>query len=204
MSTPATPAPSRPSVSSLPILDPAKTKHRERVTIVLDEADLVETFVKGSGPGGQCVNKRSNCVNLTHTPTGIRIRCQHTRSLSLNRATARKLLRAKLDDLYNGNLSHSSTKAAKLAKQKAKRAQRAREKYGTADATGSPGGEAADQERRHVKVSGEEEDRLVEEEMYEEVGVVEREEGREGEREETDLGDEEGWQKKSKKRAVKP
>jgi hypothetical protein len=36
----------------------------------LNEDDLDEQFVKGSGPGGQNVNKRSNCVVLTHKPTG--------------------------------------------------------------------------------------------------------------------------------------
>jgi len=37
---------------------------------VLDEKDLREQFVHGSGPGGQNVNKLSNCVVLKHLPTG--------------------------------------------------------------------------------------------------------------------------------------
>lgn len=36
------------------------------------ETDLKEKFVRGSGPGGQSVNKTSNCVFLTHIPTGIK------------------------------------------------------------------------------------------------------------------------------------
>lgn len=36
----------------------------------LVEGDLEEQFVRGSGPGGQSVNKTSNCVVLTHLPTG--------------------------------------------------------------------------------------------------------------------------------------
>lgn len=44
-----------------------------RQKIVLKDEELVETFVKGSGPGGQCINKRSSCVDLRHIPTGIRV-----------------------------------------------------------------------------------------------------------------------------------
>ncbi|KAL7319062.1 hypothetical protein PS15m_002232 [Mucor circinelloides] len=113
-----------------------------RQKIVLKDEELVETFVKGSGPGGQCINKRSSCVDLRHIPTGIRVQCQQSRSLADNRGIARKLLREKLDELINGNLSKNGQKAAKIAKQKARRARRAKEKYAnpaqkTADGTTS-------------------------------------------------------------------
>jgi hypothetical protein len=45
----------------------------QRQKIVLNDDDLIETFVRGSGPGGQCINKRSNCVDLRHIPTGLRV-----------------------------------------------------------------------------------------------------------------------------------
>ena len=38
---------------------------------VLKESDLDEWHVRGSGPGGQSVNKTSNNVVLKHIPTGI-------------------------------------------------------------------------------------------------------------------------------------
>lgn len=38
---------------------------------VLNEDDLAEQFVRGSGPGGQATNKTSNCVVLKHIPSGI-------------------------------------------------------------------------------------------------------------------------------------
>lgn len=38
---------------------------------VLNEDDLEEQFVRGSGPGGQATNKTSNCVVLKHIPSGI-------------------------------------------------------------------------------------------------------------------------------------
>ncbi|GAA5804504.1 RF-1 domain-containing protein [Helicostylum pulchrum] len=103
-----------------------------RKKIVLNDQDLIETFVKGSGPGGQCINKRSSCVDLRHIPTGIRVQCQQSRSLADNRGIARKLLREKLDDLENGMLSKNGQKSAKIAKQKARRAKRAKEKYAPA------------------------------------------------------------------------
>ena len=46
---------------------------KERQKIILNDHELIEKFVKGSGPGGQCVNKRVSCVDLRHIPTGIRV-----------------------------------------------------------------------------------------------------------------------------------
>ena len=40
----------------------------------LNEDDMEENFIKGWGPGGQKVNKSSNCVQLIHKPTGIMIK----------------------------------------------------------------------------------------------------------------------------------
>lgn len=40
---------------------------------LLKEEDLEEQFIKGHGPGGSNVNKRSNCVLLKHIPSGVYI-----------------------------------------------------------------------------------------------------------------------------------
>ncbi|XP_051546173.1 mitochondrial translation release factor in rescue [Myxocyprinus asiaticus] len=72
---------------------------------VLNEEDLDEQFVRGSGPGGQATNKTSNCVVLKHTPTGIVVKCHETRSVDLNRKRAREILRQKLDIAYKGEES---------------------------------------------------------------------------------------------------
>jgi protein subunit release factor B len=56
------------------------------------ERDLVERFIRGSGPGGQKINKTSSCVQLRHIPSGIEIKCQHHRSLAANRVKARSLI----------------------------------------------------------------------------------------------------------------
>ncbi|KAF0452397.1 peptidyl-tRNA hydrolase domain protein [Gigaspora margarita] len=114
--------------------DDDKTKEeskKERITIVLNEKDLIESFVKGSGNGGQKINKTSNCVDLRHVPTGVRVVCQQTRSLQQNRSIARKIMIEKLDDYYNGDQSKSAIKREIARKKEAKRRKRAREKYGT-------------------------------------------------------------------------
>ncbi|KAA0716270.1 putative peptide chain release factor C12orf65 -like protein, mitochondrial [Triplophysa tibetana] len=72
---------------------------------VLNEEDLEEQFVRGSGPGGQATNKTSNCVVLKHLPTGIVVKCHQTRSVNNNRKLARDILREKLEVEYNGEES---------------------------------------------------------------------------------------------------
>jgi peptide chain release factor len=50
--------------------------------------DVDERFVRGSGPGGQKINKVSSTVWLRHRPTGIEVRCQRERSQWDNRVSA--------------------------------------------------------------------------------------------------------------------
>jgi protein subunit release factor B len=50
--------------------------------------DVEERFVRGTGPGGQKINKTSSTVWLRHGPTGVEVRCQRERSQADNRATA--------------------------------------------------------------------------------------------------------------------
>lgn len=71
----------------------------------LDENDLEEKFVRGSGPGGQATNKTSNAVSLKHKPTGIVVKCHETRSLLKNQQRAREIMITKLDNLLNGDQS---------------------------------------------------------------------------------------------------
>lgn len=91
---------SGPAVSA----PPTRNVDRSRVP-QLNESDLEEHFVSGSGPGGQCVNKSINCCQLKHKPTGLTVKVHHTRSLESNRKIARELMIAKLDKLFNGENS---------------------------------------------------------------------------------------------------
>lgn len=92
----------------------------------IDENDIKETFVRGSGPGGQKVNKTSNRVFLVHEPTQLRVECQDTRSLQQNRKIARSRLREKLDEHLNGRQSKANVAAEKASSKKAKAKSRSR------------------------------------------------------------------------------
>jgi len=108
---------------------PNKAEKPRPVKIVLEDAQLDEQFVKGSGNGGQKINKTSSCVVLTHVPTGIVVKCQKTRSLQQNRKEARRLLVLRLDTMVNGELSKTARKADKVRRRKSKAKQRQRGKY---------------------------------------------------------------------------
>jgi len=60
-------------------------------------ADVDERFVRGTGPGGQKINKTSSTVWLRHRPTGVEVRCQRERSQAANRDLAWRELCEKLE-----------------------------------------------------------------------------------------------------------
>ncbi len=75
----------------------------QRMTALgISDADLLEKFVRGSGAGGQKINKTSNCVFLKHLPTGVCIKCQLDRSREMNRFLARRELCDQLDAIREG------------------------------------------------------------------------------------------------------
>lgn len=92
------------------------------------ESDLVEEFVRGSGPGGQKINKSSVAVTLRHLPTGLAVRCQESRSQALNRFLARRLLLEKIEAKILGEKSEKQKQIEKTRRQKRRRSRRAKEK----------------------------------------------------------------------------
>jgi len=99
--------------------DKKEALERRMASLGVFEEDLVEKFIRGTGSGGQKINKTSSCVFLQHPPTGIELKVQRERSREMNRFLAREELCQRLEEK-----EAQRTLARKSAREKKRRRNR--------------------------------------------------------------------------------
>ncbi|MFH1460203.1 MAG: peptide chain release factor-like protein [Candidatus Omnitrophota bacterium] len=105
-----------------------KSQKEQMALLGIKESQLVERFIRAQGPGGQKLNKTSSCVYLKHSPSGLEVKCQKTRSQTLNRFYARRILIEKIQSIILKQQTQEQERIAKIKKQKRKRSKKTREK----------------------------------------------------------------------------
>lgn len=114
---------------------PGKTEElRRRIAALrIDPRAIEERFVRGGGPGGQKINKTSNCVVLRYEPLELTVRCQRERRRAVNRFLA---LRELVDQIEMKTSPATSERLRQIERKRASKARsgrRARARHGEAE-----------------------------------------------------------------------
>jgi len=94
----------------------------------IDVSQIEEQFVRGSGAGGQKINKTNSCVQLTYPPQQLQVRCQSDRRRSVNRFLALRELVQKIQQILEPGETKRDKQIEKIRRNKARRKRRGRSK----------------------------------------------------------------------------
>ena len=92
------------------------------------EDDLEESFILGSGPGGQKTNKTSSVVRLAHEPSGVAVKVGESRSREENRWLARRMLAETILERERKRKSAARQAREKIRRQKRRRSRKQKQK----------------------------------------------------------------------------
>lgn len=94
----------------------------------IEDQQLIEKFIIGSGKGGQKLHKTASTVYLKHIPSGIEIKCQESRSQEENRYFARIRLCEKLHGALHAEKTKEQQRIEKVKRQKKRRSRRSKQR----------------------------------------------------------------------------
>jgi protein subunit release factor B len=110
-----------------PSISPAKVEAlKARIRqLNIDVSKISESFTRGSGKGGQKINKTSNAVQLFYAPLNISVKCQRERQRSVNRFLALRELVDEIEMMVSPSTSLRLKERNRVKKQKDRRRRRA-------------------------------------------------------------------------------